>query len=158
MEAVSPSMMCRTQKQKIDAKKKQYGSQAATDRVQILRSEYWERVKTSTRTTSFFLDEMGVRLGLTHARSKCGRRVYDLKPFYRGAKSQLSELSLTKVVGLMTLNGSMNGKAFKVLLNIFLVYLWDGAVVVMDNLPAHKLALIEPIGWCQCPEFITLFS
>jgi len=23
--------------------------------------------------------------------------------------------------------------------------LWDGAVVVMDNLPAHKLALIEPL-------------
>jgi len=46
----------------------------------------------------------------------------------------------------MTLNGSMNGKAFKVLLNIFLVpNLWDGAVVVMDNLPAHKLALIEPL-------------
>jgi len=41
----------------------------------------------------------------------------------------------------------MNGKAFKVLLNMFLVpNLWDGAVVVMDNLPAHKLALIEPFN------------
>jgi len=39
----------------------------------------------------------------------------------------------------------MNGKAFKVLLNILVPNLWDGAVVVMDNLPAHKLALIEPL-------------
>jgi len=30
-------------------------------------------------------------------------------------------------------------------LNIFCANLWDGAVVVMDNLPAHKLALIEPL-------------
>jgi len=44
--------------------------------------------------------------------------VYDLKPFIGEQKSQLSEQLLTKVVG-MTLNGSMNGKAFKVLLNIF---------------------------------------
>ncbi|NQE38645.1 hypothetical protein E5S67_06430 [Microcoleus sp. IPMA8] len=33
-----------------------------------------------------FLDKMGVLLGLTRTRvrSKCGSRVYDLKPFYRG--------------------------------------------------------------------------
>ncbi len=35
-----------------------------------------------------FIDEMGVLLGLTwtHARSNCGSRVYDFKPYYRGAK------------------------------------------------------------------------
>ena len=141
--------MSRTQKQKIDAKKKTIrSSQAATDRVQILRSEYWERVKKIDPNNLIFLDEMGVRLGLTrtYARSRCGM-VYDLKPFYRGAKvTVVGAISLTKIVGLMTLNGSMDGKAFKVFIEHFLVQnLWDGAVVVMDNLPAHKLALIEPL-------------
>ncbi|MEG4218913.1 transposase [Microcoleus sp. Pol14C4] len=96
-----------------------------------------------------FLDEMGILLGLTrtHARSICGSRVYDLKPFYRGAKvTVVVAISLKKVVGLMTLNGSMNGRAFEVFIEHFLVpNLWEGAVVVMDNLPAHKLGTIEPL-------------
>ena len=46
----------------------------------------------------------------------------------------------------MALNGAMYGKAFSVFVEDFLVpNLWDGAVVVMDNLPAHKLAVIEPL-------------
>ena len=55
-----------------------------------------------------FLDKMGVLLGLTltPARSICGSRVYDLKPFYLGAKvTVVGAISLKKVVGLMTLAG-----------------------------------------------------
>jgi len=46
-EAVSPSMMCRElQKQNLTRKKKTIrSSQSATKRVQILRCEYWEKVK-----------------------------------------------------------------------------------------------------------------
>ena len=76
-------------KKKINAKKKTIrSSQSATERVQILRCEYWEKVKRIHPNNLIFLDEMGVLLGLTRtqARSKCGSRVYDLKPFYRGAK------------------------------------------------------------------------
>lgn len=117
--------------------------------MQILRCEYWEKVKNINPDNLVFLDEMGVLLGLarTHARSISGSRVYDLKPFYRGAKvTVVGAISLTKVVGFMTLNGSMDGKAFEVFIEHFLVpNLWEGAVVVMDNLPAHKLAVIEPL-------------
>jgi putative transposase len=85
---------------------------------------------------------MGVLLGLTrtHARSKCGSRVYDLKSFYRREKiTVVRAISLKKVVGMMTLNGSMDGKAFSVFVEHFLVpNLWEGAVVVMDNLPVHS--------------------
>ena len=46
----------------------------------------------------------------------------------------------------MTLSESMDGQAFEVFIQHFSVpKLWDGAVVVMDNLPAHKLAVIEPL-------------
>jgi transposase len=106
-------------------------------------------VKNINPENLVFLDEMGVILGLTrtHGRAQVGLRVYDLKPFYRGAKvSVVGAISLTKVVALMTLNGSMDGQAFEVFIERLLVpQLWAGAVVVMDNLPAHKLEKIEPL-------------
>ncbi len=133
-----------------DAKKKTLRStQAATERVQKLRGEYWEQVKDIEPYNLVFLDETGVLLGLTrtHARSPRGSRVYDLKPFYRGARvTVIGAISLTHVVALMTLDGSMDGDAFKVFVEKCLVpQLWSGAVVVMDNLPAHKIAAIEPM-------------
>ncbi len=92
---------------------------------------------------------MGVLLGLTRtqARSPHGTRVYDLKPFYRGAKiTVVGAISLKQVLAVMTMNGSMDGVAFKVFIEKCLVpQLWSGAVVVMDNLPAHKIAAIEPL-------------
>ena len=81
--------MSRTQQTKINSKKKTIrSSQAATERVQLLRCEYWEKVKDIDPNNLVFLDEMGVLLSLTrtHARSISGSRVYDLKPFYRGTK------------------------------------------------------------------------
>jgi hypothetical protein len=104
--------------------------------------EYWEKVKNIDPDNLVFLEEMGVLLGLirTHAPSRCGSRVYDLKPFNRGAKiTVLGAISLKKVVGIMTLDGSRDGKAFSVFIEQFLVpNLWKSAIVVMDNLPAHS--------------------
>ncbi len=124
-------------------------SQAATERVQKLRAEYWEKVKDLDPDNLVFLDETGVLLGraITHARSQKGTRVYELKPFYRGAKvTVIGAISIKKVVALMTMNNSMDSMAFEVFVAKFLVpQLWSGAVVVMDNLPAHKLASIKPM-------------
>ncbi len=124
-------------------------SQCATQRVQKLRIEYWEQVKEIDPENLVFLDEMGVLLGLTRtqARSPHGTRVYDLKPFYRGAKiTVVGAISLKQVLAVMTMNGSMDGDAFKVFIEKCLVpQLWSGASVVMDNLPAHKIAAIEPL-------------
>jgi transposase len=124
-------------------------SQAATPRVQKLRAEYWEKVKHIEPDNLVFLDETGVLLGLarTHARSQKGTRVSVAKPFYRGAKvTVIGAISIKKVVALMTMNNSMDSKAFDVFIEKFLApQLWSGAVVVMDNLPAHKLASIEPL-------------
>ena len=51
----------------------------------------------------------------------------------------------------MTMDNSMNGKAFELFIEQCLVpQLWSGAVVVMDNLPAHKVnsitSMIESVG------------
>jgi putative transposase len=46
----------------------------------------------------------------------------------------------------MTMNDSMDGQAWAVFIEKFLCpQLWAGAVVVMDNLPAHKLASLVPM-------------
>lgn len=46
----------------------------------------------------------------------------------------------------MTLDGAMDGNAFTAFIAHYLVpQLWAGAVVVMDNLPAHKVAAIQPL-------------
>jgi hypothetical protein len=141
-EAISFSMRCRELKKQSLTKKNIRSSQSATEKVQIYICEYWKKVKNIDPDNLVFLDEMGVLLGLTrtHARSRCGSRVYDLKPFYRGAKiTVVGAISLKKLVGIMTLHGSMDGKAFSVFIEHFLVpNLWKGAVVVMDNLPAHS--------------------
>jgi transposase len=96
-----------------------------------------------------FLDEMGVLLGLmrTHARAAPGMRAYDFKPFYRGGKvSVIGAVTVSKVLAVMTMDGSMDAAAFEVYVSEWLVpELWPGAVVVMDNLPAHKVKAITPL-------------
>jgi hypothetical protein len=119
-----------------DAKKKTLRStQAATERVQKLRVEYWDQVQAIAPENLIFLDEMGVLLGLarTQARSLQGTRVYDLKPVYRGAKvTVIGAISLTRVIAVMTMNDAMDGKAFEVYIKECLVpQLWSEAVVVI---------------------------
>jgi transposase len=55
--------------------------------VQRLRVEYWQQVTQIAPENLVFLDQMGVQLGCStnHARAAPGQRIYDLKPFYRGA-------------------------------------------------------------------------
>lgn len=148
---VSTSPMCRAlQKQKLPLKKKTLLlSQAKTERSQNLRTEYWQQVKQIKPENRVFIDEMGVLLGLkrTHARSPHRSRVDDFKPFYRGAKvTVIGAISWQQVLAVMTLNGSMDGNAFKVFVEkCLLPQLWDGAVVVRDNLTAHKVEEIEPL-------------
>ena len=123
--------------------------QANTERVQQLRLEYWQQVKQINPENLVFLDYIDVLLGLTrtHARSRSGTRAYDFQPFYRGEKvTVIGALSLKQVLAVMTLDGSMNGAAFQVFIEkCLLPQLWTGAVVVMDNLPAHKVKPIKPL-------------
>ena len=48
-----------------------------------------------------------------------GTRVSDLKPFYRRAEiTAIGAISIKKVLALMTMNDSMDGKAFEVFIPI----------------------------------------
>jgi putative transposase len=96
-----------------------------------------------------FLDEMGVLLGLMRllGRAPQGERVYDIKPFYRGTRvSVIGAISDSKVLALKALERSLTGEQFKQFLQADLApQLWSGAVVVMDNLPAHKVQGVQDI-------------
>jgi len=102
-----------------------------------------------------FLDETGVNLAmvLAYARSARGKRAYAKQPKGRGEN--------LSILGAMTLkDGFLEGISFKGGTNgaLFLWFietrlcpaLWPGAVVVMDNLPAHKVegvrSAIEAVG------------
>lgn len=94
-----------------------------------------------------FLDEMGVLQGITRPRGRSpkGQRVYDINPFYRGRRVTLvGAISQTAILAIQTLGKSMKGEDFKLFVSQQLVpKLWRGAVVVMDNLKAHKVEGIE---------------
>lgn len=60
--------------------------------------------------------------------------------------SVIGAICLKGFLGCMTLEGTTNGDAFRVFVEQVLVKcLWPGAVVVMDNLSAHKAAIIESL-------------
>jgi transposase len=115
--------------------------------VQKLRVEYWEKIRDIELENLVFIDESGILLGGSrpYGRSEINTRVRELKPFYRGAKITLvGAITQNKALALMTLNGSLDGEAFKVFIDRFLLpQLWSGAVVVMDNLAVHQLASIS---------------
>jgi len=123
-------------------------SQAGTERVMKLRLQYWEKVKDIEPQNLVFLDETGVLLGKTrtHASNEA-LLAYAVKPFYRGKRvTVIGAISFKRVVALMTLDNSMDSQAFEVFIAQCLVpQLWSGAVVVMDNLPAHKVDSIKPM-------------
>jgi transposase len=83
----------------------------------------------------------------THARAAPGKRAYAFKPFYRGGKvSVMGAITVSKVLAVMTRDDSMDAAALQVYISKCLVpQLWKGAVVIMDNLPAHKVKAIAPL-------------
>ena len=116
---VSRTAMCRCLQKLGLPRKKKLGTVAfaATERVQKLRVDYWEKIKHIEPENLVFLDETGILLRLTrsHARSYPGTRLTELKPFYRAAKvTAIGAISMNKVLALMTMNDSMDGQAFAV--------------------------------------------
>jgi putative transposase len=135
-------------------KKTMRSSQADKESTKKKRVEYWEKIRDVTPENLVFLDEMGVLLGMMRqiGRSRKGERVYDIKPFYRGSRvTVVGAISEKKVIAMKTMGTSMKGEDFKKFVQEELApKLWKGAVVVMDNLRAHKVKgveeMIEAVG------------
>lgn len=102
-----------------------------------------------------FLDETGVNLAmvLMYARAQRGQRAYAKQPKGRGKHLSIIGAMSLKAGFLegLSFTGGLNGDTFLWFIETVLCpVLWTDAVVVMDNLPAHKVdgvrQAIEAVG------------
>ncbi|MEG4092874.1 IS630 family transposase [Microcoleus sp. Pol12B4] len=125
----------------ITVKKTLFPSGKGTDRVQILRCEFWKTIKKISLKDLIFLDESGVNLAMVrlYARSLKGDRAKGSKPTKRGKNvSIIGAMSVNKILTSVNLIGGTDAITFEAFIIRKLVpQLWKGACVVMDNCPIH---------------------
>lgn len=82
-----------------------------------------------------------------YGRSLKGERVHDVRPRNPGQNiSLLGALSCDGLIATMSLRGSVNTDVFVTYLQEVLVpQLWQGALVVMDNLPVHHATQVRDV-------------
>ncbi|MBP5978042.1 IS630 family transposase [Brasilonema sp. CT11] len=123
-------------------------------RVKAMRFEYRDWVLGIDPNNLVFVDESGVKLGMTrlYGRAKSGERLYDSCPRNRGQNiSLIGALSCDGLIATMSILGSVNTNVFVTYVrHVLAPQLWAGAIVVMDNLSVHTAAvirdLIEAVG------------
>jgi transposase len=125
-----------------------------SERVTARRAEYRDETSGIDLSRLKFLDEAGSNLAMTRrsGRAAKGERVVDAVPQNYGENlSMLAALSLSGISAPMTINGAVDGLVFtEYIKQVLAPTLAAGEVVVMDNLPAHKVKgvreLIEERG------------
>ena len=112
----------------------------------------WQRFMSSTAFV--FLDETGASTNMIrrHGWGPKGQRLVDATPHGHWLTTTfVGGLRSTGIIAPLVLDGPMTGEAFLAYVEQFLApALGPGDVVVMDNLPAHKVAgvkaAIEAVG------------
>ncbi len=96
-----------------------------------------------------FIDEAGSNLAMTrfYGRAAKGERVIETVPPNDGENiTMLASLSISGIQAPMTVSGAVDAIVFKVYVEkVLCLTLLAGDVVVMDNLPAHKVAGIKEL-------------
>jgi len=100
-----------------------------------------------------FIDETGMRLNMTrsHARAYKGMRAKGAQPKKKGKHvTMIGAMALSGVLTSVLLDGGTNTQVFLSFVEqCLLPVLWEGAIVVMDNLNVHKQeavrALVESV-------------
>jgi transposase len=115
--------------------------------VERLRHKHRQELSGIAPENLIFVDESGVNLSFCRlwARSPRGLRAFGSAPQNWGDNiTILSALSLQGTLASMYAPGSTDGELFLAYVHHVLVpELWPGAVVLLDNLSAHKLAGVE---------------
>lgn len=105
----------------------------------------WQRFMDGTSLV--FLDETGANTKMTrlYGRAPKGERVVDAVPHgHWKTTTFVAGMRTTGIVAPLVLDGPMNGEAFLAYVEQMLApSLKPGDVLVMDNLPAHKVAGVE---------------
>lgn len=122
-----------------------HASQQETPRVQAKRSKYRTQMASEIISGLKFLDESGSSIAMTrlYGRAARGERVVDNVPQNYGSNiTILAAISLSGVSAPMTVSGAVDGIVFSTYVEqVLCPTLLKGEVVVMDNLPAHKVSV-----------------
>lgn len=117
--------------------------------MQKRRVEYRAEVAVEIISKFKFLDEAGSNLAMTrlYGRGERGTRVIETVPQNYGENiTMLAALSVSGVEAAMTISGAVDAVVFKTYIErVLCPTLSFGEVVVMDNLPAHKVAGIREL-------------
>ena len=135
-------------------KKSVHAAERDTDRVRALRAAYLEALQTEDFTRFKFVDETSTNLtyGRRYARAEGGQRAPQATPRHGGPNVTLmAALTPNGLQAALIVSGAVNGDVFAAYLDQVLgPTLMPGDVVVLDNLPAHKVAglaeLVEARG------------
>ena len=122
--------------------------------MRALRAAFLEALQTEDVTCFKFVDETSTNLTYCrrYARAEGGQRAHQATPLHGGPNVTLiAALTPDGLGALMSVDGAVNGDVFAAYLDQVLgPTLVPGDVVVLDNLPAHKVAglaeLVEARG------------
>jgi len=132
------------------AKKKSFhAAERDTERVTNLRKAFVEAIQQEDFTCFKFVDETSTHLTYCrrYARAEGGQRAGHGVPLHGGPNVTLvATLTPDGLQAAMTLSGAVTGEVFAAYLQHVLgPTLVPGDVVVLDNLPAHKVAGLAEI-------------
>ncbi|WP_197076982.1 transposase [Hymenobacter terrenus] len=125
-------------------KKSLHAAERDTEGVKALRKTFVEAIQGADFTCFKFVDETSTNLTYCrrYARTEGGQRVGQGGPLHGGPNVTLvAALTAKGLQGAMTVSGAVNGDVFAVYLaQVLGPTVVPGDVVVLDNLPAHKVA------------------
>lgn len=126
-----------------------HASERETERVQERRAEYQAEISAEIVGRLKFLDESGSNIAMTrlYGRAARGERVVEAVPQNYGSNiTMLCAISLSGVSAPRTVSGAVDAIVFKTYVEqVLSPTLSVGDVVVMDNLPAHKVSGIKEL-------------
>ena len=135
-------------------KKSVHAAERDNERVRALRAAFLEAVQAEDFTCFKFVDETSTNLTYCrrYARAEGGQRAPQATPLHSGPNVTLvAALTPDGLQAAMTGSGAVNGDVFAAYLDqVLSPTRVPGDVVVLDNLPAHKVAglaeLVEAWG------------
>ena len=127
-----------------------HAAERDTERVRNLREKFLETLQGEDVTRFVFVDETSTNLTYArrYARAAGGQRTGQGVPLHGGPNVTLvAALTPQGLQAAMTVSGAVNGDVFAAYLDQVLgPTLLPGAVVVLDNLAAHKVAGLAEIA------------
>jgi transposase len=128
-------------------KKSLHASERDTPRIQQARQDYRQQITALDLERVKFVDESGVNVAMTrlYGRAPAGERVMGSVPQHYGQHvTMLGTLGIQGLHAVMTVDGATDSDVFRTYVKQVLgPTLTPGAIVVMDNLQAHKAVGVQ---------------